>query len=56
MAGKIFVLIDFSILYDKDINDFEEIKIACGITDTIKIDNIDTININKAPITLQFKL
>ena len=47
--------IDFSILYDKEINDFEEIKIACGITDAIKIDNIDTININKAPITLQFK-
>lgn len=47
--------IDFAILYDKDINDLEEMKFACDITEIIKIENIDTINLIKAPITLQFK-
>lgn len=47
--------IDFAILYNKDINDLEEIKYACDITEILKIDNIDTINLRKAPITLQFK-
>ncbi|MFT8316291.1 MAG: nucleotidyltransferase domain-containing protein, partial [Clostridium sp.] len=47
--------IDFAILYNKDINDLEEIKFACDITEILKIENIDTINLKKAPITLQFK-
>ncbi|AYD39643.1 nucleotidyltransferase domain-containing protein [Clostridium fermenticellae] len=47
--------IDFAILYDKDINDLEEMKFACDITEILKIENIDTINLKKAPITLQFK-
>lgn len=47
--------IDFAILYDKDINDLEEMKYACDITEILKIENVDTINLKKAPITLQFK-
>lgn len=47
--------IDFAILYDKDINDLEEMKFACDLTELLKVENIDTINLKKAPITLQFK-
>lgn len=47
--------IDFAILFDKDIDDMEEMKFACDITDILKVENIDTINLKKAPITLQFK-
>lgn len=47
--------IDFAILFDKDINELEEMKFACDITEILKIENIDTINLRKAPITLQFK-
>ena len=47
--------IDFAILFDKDIDDLEEMKFACDITEILNIENIDTINLRKAPITLQFK-
>ncbi|PRR82998.1 nucleotidyltransferase domain-containing protein [Clostridium luticellarii] len=44
--------IDFAILFGKDINNMEEMKFACDITDILKVDNIDTINLKKALITL----
>ena len=47
--------IDFVILFDRDIDDLEELKFACDITEILNIENIDTINLRKAPITLQFK-
>ena len=47
--------IDFAILFDRDIDDLEELKFACDITEILNIENIDTINLRKAPITLQFK-
>lgn len=47
--------IDFAILFDRDIDDLEEMKFACDITEVLNIENIDTINLKKAPITLQFK-
>lgn len=47
--------IDFAILFDRDIDDLEETKFACDIIEVLNIENIDTINLRKAPITLQFK-
>ena len=47
--------IDFAILFDRDTDDLEEMKFACDITEILNIENIDTINLRKAPITLQFK-
>lgn len=47
--------IDLAVLYDSNINDLEEMKYACDITEIIKRENIDTINLKKSPITLQFK-
>jgi hypothetical protein len=33
----------------------EEMSISCDISDVIKNENVDTIDLKKAPITLQFK-
>jgi len=47
--------IDFSILFNKDISIIDEMKISCNISDIIGYENVDTVDLNKAPITLQFK-
>ncbi|MGH4140764.1 type VII toxin-antitoxin system MntA family adenylyltransferase antitoxin [Clostridium sp.] len=47
--------IDFSILFSKDISIIDEMKISCNISDIIGYENVDTVDLKKAPITLQFK-
>jgi predicted nucleotidyltransferase len=47
--------IDFSILFNKDVSIIEEMKISCNISDIIGFENVDTVDLKKAPITLQFK-
>ena len=47
--------IDFSILFNKEISIIDEMKISCNISDIIGYENVDTVDLNKAPITLQFK-
>lgn len=47
--------IDFSILFNKDVSIIEEMKISCNISDIIGYENVDTVDLKKAPITLQFK-
>jgi predicted nucleotidyltransferase len=47
--------IDFAILYNSDIDIMKEMKYEGEISDIIKFENIDTINLKRAPITLQFK-
>lgn len=47
--------IDFSILFNKDVSIIEEMKISCNISDIIGYENVDTVDLRKAPITLQFK-
>ena len=47
--------IDFSILFSKDVSIIEEMKISCNISDIIGYENVDTVDLKKAPITLQFK-
>ncbi|CCJ33173.1 MULTISPECIES: type VII toxin-antitoxin system MntA family adenylyltransferase antitoxin [Caloramator] len=47
--------IDFAVLFEDDIDFIEETKIACKITEILKFDNVDIVNLNKAPLTLQVK-
>lgn len=47
--------IDFSILFNKDVSIIKEMKISCNISDIIGYENVDTVDLKKAPITLQFK-
>jgi len=47
--------IDFSILFNKDVTIIKEMKISCNISDIIGYENVDTVDLKKAPITLQFK-
>jgi predicted nucleotidyltransferase len=47
--------IDFSILFNKDVSIIEEMKTSCNISDIIGFENVDTVDLKKAPITLQFK-
>lgn len=47
--------IDFAILLNSDIKLMDEMKISCDISDTIEFENVDIVNLRKAPITLQFK-
>lgn len=47
--------IDFSILFNKDISIIEEMKVSCDISDIVGYENVDTIDLRKAPISLQFK-
>lgn len=45
--------IDFAILYDKDISLKEELMLEIKISEIFKRDDIDVVNLNKAPINLQ---
>ncbi|EQB86320.1 hypothetical protein M918_15390 [Clostridium sp. BL8] len=47
--------IDFAILFQNDLSLMEEMDVACKISDAIAYENVDIINLKKAPILLQFK-
>ncbi|ADQ45257.1 DNA polymerase beta domain protein region [Caldicellulosiruptor kronotskyensis 2002] len=47
--------IDLAILFDKDMSIFEEIDIEIKICEILETDMVDIVNLNKAPLTLQFK-
>lgn len=48
--------IDIALLFDKQVGIIEEMSISCKISEIVNFDNIDTINLLSAPITLQFKV
>jgi predicted nucleotidyltransferase len=48
--------IDIALLFDKPIDILDEMDISCKISELVEFDNIDTINLLCAPITLQFKV
>ncbi|MBN1071896.1 nucleotidyltransferase domain-containing protein [Clostridium botulinum] len=48
--------IDIALLLDKQIGIMNEMDISCRISEVLGFDNIDTINLLSAPITLQFKV
>ncbi|WP_297421678.1 nucleotidyltransferase domain-containing protein [Clostridium sp.] len=48
--------IDIALLFEKPIGIMDEMDISCRISEIVKFDNIDTINLLNAPITLQFKV
>ncbi|NFT93771.1 nucleotidyltransferase domain-containing protein [Clostridium botulinum] len=48
--------IDIALLLDKQIGIMDEMDISCRISEVLGFDNIDTINLLSAPITLQFKV
>lgn len=47
--------IDFAILFDQEISVLDEMYYAGEITQVLKIEDIDMINLRKAPVTLQMK-
>ncbi|WP_027309215.1 nucleotidyltransferase domain-containing protein [Caloramator sp. ALD01] len=47
--------IDFAILFNKDVDIVTELEIEASISDIIKFEDIDLVNLKKAPITLQKK-
>ena len=47
---------DIALLFDKSVGIIEEMDISCKISEIVEFDNIDTINLLSAPITLQFKV
>ncbi|OOM68088.1 nucleotidyltransferase domain-containing protein [Clostridium sp. BL-8] len=48
--------IDIALLFDKQVSIMEEMSVSCEISEIADFDNIDTINLLSAPITLQFKV
>ena len=48
--------IDIALLFDKPVGIMEEMDVACKISEIVEFDNIETINLLCAPITLQFKV
>ncbi len=48
--------IDIALLFDKPVDILAEMEILCKISEIVEFDNIDTINLLCAPITLQFKV
>ncbi|CDF59150.1 type VII toxin-antitoxin system MntA family adenylyltransferase antitoxin [Thermobrachium celere] len=47
--------IDFAILFNREVDILTELEIEANISDILKFDNIDLVNLKKAPITLQKK-
>lgn len=47
--------VDFAILFSKEISFFDELNLEVQISDILQTDKVDIINLNKAPLTLQFK-
>lgn len=48
--------IDIALLFDKPVDILAEMDISCKISEIVEFDNIDTINLLCAPITLKFKV
>lgn len=48
--------IDIALLFDHPVGMMEEMDALCKISEIVEFDNIDTINLLSAPITLQFKV
>ncbi|SFD31915.1 type VII toxin-antitoxin system MntA family adenylyltransferase antitoxin [Clostridium uliginosum] len=48
--------IDIALLFDKPTGIIDEMDISCRISEVLDFDNIDSINLLSAPITLQFKV
>lgn len=48
--------IDIALLFDQPVGIMEEMDVSCKISEIVEFDNIDTINLLNAPITLQFKV
>lgn len=48
--------IDIALLFDKSVDIMDEMNISCKISEIVGFDDIDTINLLCAPITLQFKV
>lgn len=48
--------IDIALLFNKPVGIMEEMGVSCEISEIVEVDNIDTINLLSAPITLQFKV
>jgi predicted nucleotidyltransferase len=47
--------IDLAILFDREAIMYDEMKLAAAITSILTFEDIDIVNLKKAPITLQFK-
>lgn len=47
--------IDIALLFENEISIMNEMNISCDISDIIGYGKVDTIDLKKAPITLQFK-
>ncbi|GIW48829.1 MAG: nucleotidyltransferase [Caloramator sp.] len=47
--------IDFAILFNKEVDILTELEIEANISEIISFENIDLVNLKKAPITLQKK-
>lgn len=47
--------IDFAVLFEEKIGLFEEMKLLKSLTDILNYENVDLVNLNSAPITLQFR-
>lgn len=47
--------LDIAILFDKDVTLYDEMKLSAGISSVIALEDVDIVNLKKAPITLQFK-
>lgn len=48
--------IDIALLFNQPVGMMEEMDVSCKISEIVEFDNIDTINLLSAPITLQFKV
>jgi predicted nucleotidyltransferase len=46
--------IDFGILFKDSIGLFEEMKILAHLSEILNYENVDLVNLNTAPITIQF--
>lgn len=47
--------IDFAILFEKKIGLFEEMKVLKELSEILSYEDVDLVNLNNAPITLQFR-
>lgn len=47
--------IDFAVLFKEKIGLLEEMKILKDLSEILNYENVDLVNLNKAPITLQFR-
>jgi len=46
--------LDFAILFQENIDLYQEMNLLAKLSDILQFENIDLVNLNKAPVTLQF--